>query len=62
MTGARHSTDESGELGKSDTPYSYGPNLTTLVTRSKATTASRQDDSRRTISSEPQPGKALDFN
>lgn len=62
MTGARHATDESGGAGKSDMPDSYGPNPMALVVKYKANVASRQDEARGTISSEPKPGKALDFN
>ena len=59
MTGARHGTDEHG---KSDTPNSYGPNPIALIDEHKANVVSRQDEARETISSEPKPGKALDFN
>jgi len=60
MAGARHSTDESGESGVSDTPYSYGPNLTSLMQKARANDVTK--DLERTTTKEPKPGKELDFN
>ncbi len=62
MSGARHITDESGKSGKSDTPYSYGPNPIALLDKQKASAATRQDESTKAPCEEPKPGKELDFN
>ena len=60
MAGARHVTDESGEAGVSDTPYSYGPNLKALMQKARANDAKK--DMEISTMREPKPGKELDFN
>lgn len=63
MAGARHDTDE--YQGESDMQYSFGPSVSSLIERAKATRATRQDDKDgpgMRMWREPKPGKELDFN